>query len=100
MRPKPPTARHQSNHASSSFTAALGSAESLSTKKWKRSSAPARSSERWIAPSPANTRSRLLADGHHDGREDALGRDHRRVAAGTLEVGGRDGIPAAVEGEE
>src|SRR5205814_929909 len=57
MRPKPPTARHQSNHASSSFTAALGSAESLSTKKWKRSSAPARSSERWIAPSPANTRS-------------------------------------------
>ncbi len=57
MRPKPPTARHQSNHASSSCTAALGSAESLSTKKWKRWSAPARSSERWIARSPANTRS-------------------------------------------
>ena len=43
---------------------------------------------------------RLLADGHHDGREDALGRDHRRVAAGTLEVGDREAIPAADEGEE
>ena len=43
---------------------------------------------------------RLLADGHHDGREDALGRDHRRVAAGRLEVGDREAIPAADEGEE
>src|SRR5205814_929906 len=43
---------------------------------------------------------RLLADGHHDGREDALGRDRRRGAAGRLEAGDRGAVPAADEGDE
>src|SRR5213592_2650645 len=100
MRPKPPTARHQSNHASSSFTAALGSAESLSTKKWKRSSAPPRSSERWIAPSPANTRSTGSSQMGITMAVRTPSAGTRRVAAGRLEAGDREAIPAADEGDE
>jgi hypothetical protein len=57
MRSKPSTSRHQRNHASSSRIAASGSFVSLRTKKWKRSSVPARWSERWMAFRPAKTRS-------------------------------------------
>src|SRR5206468_4694454 len=43
---------------------------------------------------------RLLADGHHDGREDTLGRGLRRLVARRLEAGDREAIAAADEGEE
>src|SRR5438046_1047117 len=42
----------------------------------------------------------LLADGHHDGREHALGRDRRRLARGRLEAGDREAVAAAHQGDE